>query len=30
MSFVHFPQLVPGDNSITCVETLTVEYYPTY
>lgn len=30
MSFIKFPQLVPGSNSLTCPETLTVEYYPTY
>ena len=30
MSFIKFPQLVPGENTITCPETLTVEYYPTY
>ena len=30
MSFINFPQLVPGENVITCPETLTVEYYPTY
>lgn len=30
MSFINFPQLVPGENTITCPETLTVEYYPTY
>lgn len=30
MSFLHFPYLVPGENTITCPETLTVEYYPTY
>lgn len=30
MSFVNFPQLVPGENTISCPETLTVEYYPTY
>lgn len=30
MSFIHFPYLVPGENTITCVENLTVEYYPTY
>ena len=30
MSFVHFPRLVPGQNTLTCPETLTVEYYPTY
>jgi len=38
MSFVSFPKLVPGDNSITCKigtttaigKLLTVEYYPTY
>lgn len=30
MSFIHFPYLVPGSNTIDCVETCTVEYYPTY
>ena len=30
MSFIHFPYLVPGANTINCVETCTVEYYPTY
>lgn len=30
MHFMHFPSLAPGMNSLTCVETLTVEYYPTY
>ena len=30
MSFLHFPSLVPGENTITCPEDLTVEYYPTY
>lgn len=30
MSFIHFPRLVPGINTLTCPETLTVEYYPTY
>lgn len=30
MSFIKFPKLVPGDNTISCPETLTVEYYPTY
>lgn len=30
MSFIHFPSLVPGENELTCVEDLTVEYYPTY
>lgn len=30
MSFISFPQLVPGENTISCPETLTVEYYPTY
>lgn len=30
MSFLRFPQLVPGSNTISCPETLTVEYYPTY
>jgi hypothetical protein len=30
MSFIHFPSLVPDENTLTCVEDLTVEYYPTY
>lgn len=30
MSFLHFPALVPGENTLSCPETLTVEYYPTY
>lgn len=30
MSFLHFPSLVPGSNTIECVEDLIVEYYPTY
>ena len=30
MSFIHFPSLVPGQNTLNCVEDLTVEYYPTY
>ena len=30
MSFIHFPYLVPGANTIDCVETCKVEYYPTY
>ena len=30
MSFINFPQLVPGENTISCPETLLVEYYPTY
>ena len=30
MSFLHFPYLTPGPNTITCPEDLTVEYYPTY
>lgn len=30
MSFLHFPALVPGENTITCPERLTVQYYPTY
>ena len=30
MSFTKFPQLVPGSNTITCAETLTIEYYPTF
>lgn len=30
MSFLRFPQLTPGQNTISCPETLTIEYYPTY
>lgn len=30
MSFQHFPALVPGQNTLSCPETLQVEYYPTY
>lgn len=30
MSFIKFPQLTPGLNTLDCPETLTVEYYPTY
>lgn len=30
MSFLHFPALVPGENTLSCPETLTIEYYPTY
>ena len=30
MSFINFPHLVPGENTISCPESLTVEYYPTY
>lgn len=30
MSFIHFPSLSPEENEISCVEDLTVEYYPTY
>lgn len=30
MSFIKFPQLVPGVQTIDCPETLTIEYYPTY
>lgn len=30
MSFIKFPQLVPGTNTITCVDPTLVEYYPTY
>ena len=29
-SFTKLPYLVPGEQTITCPETLTVEYYPTY
>lgn len=30
MSFIHFPSLVPDENTLVCPEDLTVEYYPTY
>ena len=30
MSFIKFPKLVPGMNTISCPDTMTVEYYPTY
>lgn len=30
MSFIHFPSLSPEENTLTCPEDLTVEYYPTY
>ena len=30
MEFIHFPSLVPDENTLTCPEDLTVEYYPTY
>lgn len=30
MSFIHFPSLTPEENTLNCVEDLTVEYYPTY
>ena len=30
MSFIHFPSLTSGDNTINCIEDVTVEYYPTY
>ena len=30
MSFIHFPYVVPGNNTIPCDEDLTIEYYPTY
>lgn len=29
-SFTHLPYLVPGEQTITCPETLTVQYYPSY
>lgn len=29
-SFTHLPYLVPGKQTITCPETLTVQYYPSY
>lgn len=30
VSFTHLPYLVPGLQTITCPETLTVQYYPSY
>lgn len=30
MTFQSFPQLTPGLNTISCPETVTIEYYPTY
>ena len=31
MSFIHFPYLIPGQNTIDCVEdNVVVEYYPTF
>ena len=30
VSWFQFPQLTPGENTITCLDTVTVEYYPTY
>ena len=30
VSWFHFPQLTPGENTITCPDAVTVEYYPTY
>jgi hypothetical protein len=30
VSFTHLPFLVPGVQTITCPETLTVQYYPSY
>lgn len=29
-TFLHLPYLVPGEQTITCPEALTIEYYPTY
>ena len=29
-SFTHLPFVVPGEQTITCPETLTVQYYPSY
>lgn len=29
-AFTHLPYLVPGEQTITCPETLTVQYYPSY
>jgi len=30
VTFTHLPYLVPGSQTITCPETLTVKYYPSY
>ena len=30
VSWIRFPQLVPGENTIQCTDPVTVEYYPTY
>ena len=30
VSWTEFPQLVPGKNTITAPDAVTVEYYPTY
>ena len=30
VSFTHLPFLVPGPQTITCPETLTIQYYPSY
>ena len=30
MNFLHFPALVPGENVLSCPETLTVDFYPAY
>lgn len=29
-SFTHLPFVVPGEQTITCPETLTIQYYPSY
>lgn len=29
-SWVNFPALTPGENTFDCIDTVTVEYYPTY
>jgi hypothetical protein len=29
-AFTHLPYLVPGEQTIICPETLTVQYYPSY
>ena len=30
VSWLDFPQLTPGENTITCLDTVKVEYFPTY
>ena len=30
VSWFHFPQLIPGWNTLVCADPVTVEYYPTY